>query len=213
MDSPSSPPGLSFDSVHETERASLEEDIELDLDARNRILRTYRDLNHQDHYALLGVDRTADRQAIKRAYNAAALLYHPDRYFRKRLGSFKSRLEAIFSRVSLAIEALSDPVRRSEYDAYLSERDRTQDIERALSNTEIEVERILAETEVESKIEASNLSSQSRPSSAPEPAANDSAFVDTASRRDAFSRRLLGGRGRTSTLPPSSPPSEPSPRR
>ena len=44
-----------------------------------------------DHYALLGVARSADRKALKRAYFDLAARFHPDKYFRKKLGSYKLR--------------------------------------------------------------------------------------------------------------------------
>jgi molecular chaperone DnaJ len=33
----------------------------------------------RDYYEVLGVDRSADAEALKKAYRALALKYHPDR--------------------------------------------------------------------------------------------------------------------------------------
>ncbi len=169
-----------------------------------RILAVHGQLKDTDHYALLGVERTADIKAIKRAYFDAAALFHPDRYFRKRLGSFKPRLEAIFSRITVALETLSDPDKRGEYDAYVGARERTRAIESLLSSAAVEAERIQTVALREAAIElqeapiADALSHgppQTPPSVAPP-------IVGASGRRDAFARRLLGGRTRTSTQPP-----------
>jgi tetratricopeptide (TPR) repeat protein len=44
---------------------------------------------------------------------------HPDRFFGKRLGSYKAGLLVLYGRVTLAYEALTVPERRAEYDASL----------------------------------------------------------------------------------------------
>jgi tetratricopeptide (TPR) repeat protein len=185
----------------EVEQAALSEEVDIDERARRKILAIHRDLARLDHYALLGVDRTADRKAIKGAYYDAAALFHPDRYFRKRLGSFKPRLEAIFSRITVAHDTLSDSDKRDEYDAYLRTRDRARSIENALSDAAVEVERVqtvvLREAGVDLQ-EAPPVTDASRglPNVFPP-------TVDATVRRDAFARRLLGGRGRPSSQPPS----------
>ena len=76
------------------EEVILAEEVDLDVDIRRRVLVMHRGLDRLDHYALLGVERTADRKAIKRAYFDLAAKFHPDKYFRKSLGSFKMRMEA-----------------------------------------------------------------------------------------------------------------------
>ncbi|MBV9946899.1 MAG: J domain-containing protein, partial [Myxococcales bacterium] len=69
--------------------AVLHEDVDLDLETRRRVLELHRALERQSHYDLLGVDPTADAKALKRVYNQLVLTFHPDRYFRKKLGSYK----------------------------------------------------------------------------------------------------------------------------
>jgi curved DNA-binding protein CbpA len=176
----------------------------------------YRDLSHLDHYALLAVDRTADRKAIKRAYFDAAALFHPDRYFRKRLGSFKPRLEAIFSRITVAHETLSDPDKRAEYDLYLRARERTRTIENALSDAIVEAERVRTAVEREAGVEPEEAPTRNDVPQGPQPLVPTvpPPIVNTTVRRDAFARRLLGGRARASNEPPSpsrAPNSSPGP--
>ncbi|CAL1126540.1 unnamed protein product [Cladocopium goreaui] len=59
-------------------------------------------------YQLLGIDRTADEAAIKKAYKKEAMKHHPDR----------GGDEAKFKDISKAYEVLSDPQKRQIYDAY-----------------------------------------------------------------------------------------------
>jgi molecular chaperone DnaJ len=65
-----------------------------------------------DYYQLLGVDRSADADEIKRAYRKLAVKYHPD----KNNGSKES--EEKFKEITQAYEVLRDPDKRSVYDRY-----------------------------------------------------------------------------------------------
>jgi len=69
----------------------LSEDVDLDMETRRYVLDVYAQLERINYYAILGVSRTADRKAVKDAYFRLAGLVHPDRYFGKRLGSFKPK--------------------------------------------------------------------------------------------------------------------------
>ncbi|MDB4939013.1 MAG: Tetratricopeptide repeat protein [Labilithrix sp.] len=102
-----------------TEPPELHEDVELDMERRRYILDAHAQLERITHYALLGVARSADRKAVKDAYFRLAGLVHPDRYFGKRLGSYKPKMEAVFARISIAYETLSRAQTRAEYDATL----------------------------------------------------------------------------------------------
>jgi len=94
--------------------------IDLDREHRTAIEATFARLDEIDHYALLGVPRDADRKVIKRAYYDFASRYHPDRFFRKNLGAFRARMEAIFARGTTAHDVLTSKTRRAEYDAELA---------------------------------------------------------------------------------------------
>jgi len=98
------------------DRPELEEDVEIDLERRRYLFDAYAQLDTISHYALLGVSRNADAKAIKNAYYRLAGLVHPDRYFGKRLGSYKPKMEAIFTQLSVAYDVLSSPDKRAEYD-------------------------------------------------------------------------------------------------
>src|ERR1700729_56875 len=62
-----------------------------------------------DYYAVLGVPRDADQDAIRRAYRKLAREYHPD------LNS-DSDAEDRFKELGEAYEVLSDPEKRERYD-------------------------------------------------------------------------------------------------
>ncbi len=65
-----------------------------------------------DYYELLGVDRTADGETIKKAYRKLALKYHPDR------NDGSKDAEERFKEVTQAYEVLRDPEKRAAYDRY-----------------------------------------------------------------------------------------------
>jgi molecular chaperone DnaJ len=68
----------------------------------------------QDHYKVLGVDRKATADEIKKAYRKLARQYHPD----KNPGDAKA--EARFKQISQAHDILGDPEKRKDYDRALS---------------------------------------------------------------------------------------------
>lgn len=120
---PSEPPASAAGAVPADARYSideLEELCDLGLEEKRKILELYYRLDNLDYYALLGVPRNADKRAIKRAYYELAPSFHPDRYFRKDLGSFKAKMEAIFGRLTLAHDTLTRPEERAAYDAQLA---------------------------------------------------------------------------------------------
>lgn len=101
--------------------AELDEPVELASDRKRRILDLYYRLEDLSYYALLGVPEQADKKQIKSAYYQLAPEFHPDTYFRKQLGSYKPKIEAIFTRITLAHDTLTSKQRRAEYDAYLEQ--------------------------------------------------------------------------------------------
>jgi curved DNA-binding protein CbpA len=184
------------------DEAALAEEVDIEVEARREILAVHRSLDGRDHYALLGVDRSADRKTVKRAYFDLAARYHPDKYFRKRLGSFKFRMEMIFGRLTLAHDTLTHPEKRQEYDAYLEEQRRSQSIEELLADALAEVRRAEENAEREARDAVpSTPPTPSAPSTPPTP----SPVVDAAARREALARRLLGGRPRPTPAAPAAP--------
>ena len=64
-----------------------------------------------DHYAILGIDRTAAPEDIRAAYRRAARASHPD------LNPGDQTAAERFKQVRLAYDVLADPARRAAYDA------------------------------------------------------------------------------------------------
>jgi curved DNA-binding protein CbpA len=203
------PPGL-------YDPAELDEDVELSREHKAQILDRFHQLDDLDHYTLLGVARGADKKAVKRAYYEAAGLFHPDRFFRKRLGSFKPKMEALFSRVTIAHDTLADPERRADYDGYLQTVEQTKALEHEL---ESDTNPPLPRADVPSSpslppAPASGMTLTGNGTGSERPARTSTGIVSEQARRDALARRLLGGRTgppptRVTTPPAPAPASDP----
>ena len=68
----------------------------------------------KDYYEILGVQKDATAQAVKKKYRSLALKYHPDRVEE----SQKEEAEEKFKEISEAYGVLSDPKKRQMYDQY-----------------------------------------------------------------------------------------------
>jgi tetratricopeptide (TPR) repeat protein len=135
--------------------SELDEDVDIDLPKKRQILDFFYRLDSLNHYELLTVDPVADKKAVKTAYFEVVTVFHPDRYFNKKLGSFKPKLEKIFSRVTEAHDVLTRKNSRDEYDAYLATQRRTRDMDRLLvdeRNHAVEIERVRRQIEEEARL-------------------------------------------------------------
>ncbi|KAJ3363060.1 hypothetical protein GGF32_004925 [Allomyces javanicus] len=65
-----------------------------------------------DYYAVLGIDRDADADDVRKAYRREALKYHPD----KHQGDSRVRAEIRFKQLAEAYEVLKDDRLRAAYD-------------------------------------------------------------------------------------------------
>lgn len=65
----------------------------------------------KDYYGILGVDKNATQEEIKKAYRKLAFKYHPDR------NQNNPGAEAEFKKVNEAYSVLSDPVKRAEWES------------------------------------------------------------------------------------------------
>jgi molecular chaperone DnaJ len=70
------------------------------------------EVSKRDYYEVLGVDRSADDQALKGAYRKLALQYHPDR------NPNNKEAEEKFKEAAEAYSVLSDAQKRAAYDRF-----------------------------------------------------------------------------------------------
>ena len=66
----------------------------------------------RDYYEVLGVDKSADADTIKKAYRSLAKKYHPD------MNPGDKEAEMKFKEVNEAYDVLSDPDKKAKYDQY-----------------------------------------------------------------------------------------------
>ena len=168
-----------------------------DLEPENRKLvnELFARLEGATHYELLGVPQDADKKRIKRAYYELAAHVHTDRFFRKNLGSYKAKMEAIFAKITLAHDVLTSKEKRPEYDAYLGARASARRIE---SMSDLKAVRIANSPPAEAPSAGEPPVSLSSPAPAPR-------LADIRDRREVLARRLAGGSKRPGITISSSP--------
>src|SRR5258705_4154999 len=66
----------------------------------------------RDYYEVLGVNRDADEEVIKKAYRRLAMKHHPDR------NPDNPKAEELFKEAKEAYETLTDANKRAAYDRY-----------------------------------------------------------------------------------------------
>jgi DnaJ-class molecular chaperone len=67
----------------------------------------------KDYYAVLGVPRDADANALKKAYRKLAMRWHPDKNQHN-----QAQAQATFQEISEAYDVLNDPKKRQIYDQF-----------------------------------------------------------------------------------------------
>jgi curved DNA-binding protein CbpA len=117
----------------------LEEHGNLSEAQKRRVLVAFYGLEGKNYYQLLGVDQDADKKEVRSAYFELSRLFHPDSMFGKDLGTFKTKMETVFKRLTEAYEVLGRSQRRKEYDEYLASMVTTSVLQNRFDSVESQV--------------------------------------------------------------------------
>ncbi len=192
----------------------VEEEVDLGPEQKRHLLALHQRIDTVNHYELLGVEPVAADKAIRAAYYELVRVFHPDRFFGKKLGSYEPKLAKVFGRLTEAYEALHRATSRAEYDRYLAARQRTLDFERQFfdkGRQAAEVATAMQRIEQAARADSLNPTPAPRPpaSMAP-PSSGTSARHSLLPASDADRRRALARKlGHSSAPPPrvsSAPP-------
>lgn len=72
----------------------------------------YMKFQSTDYYSILGIDKGAGLDKIRKAYYKTAKEFHPDKHFYLESETMRNKLSAIFSYITDAYKSLSDPEER-----------------------------------------------------------------------------------------------------
>lgn len=122
----------------------IDEQVDIDHGKKKKIIELFDVLDSRTHYELLELPPDADKKRVKSAYYSIAPEFHPDKYFRKRLGPYKAKIEAIFARLTLAHDVLTSKQRRAEYDSYLEQLRRNRTMAALLEHDPADVPAVVA---------------------------------------------------------------------
>jgi hypothetical protein len=109
---------LTLPGITKEEQAALAESVDMNEAERRLILAMARLVN--EPWALLGVANNSDAKTLKRAYFTLSKSIHPDRFFGKKLGSFRQRTADVFEAMSRAYARLTDTRAASGTGGYAS---------------------------------------------------------------------------------------------
>jgi len=112
--------GLTEDKTYE--EIMKEPEIEVDSAFIEKVEDLYKRIEITDYYSILGIEKWATLDKIKKAYYKDAKEFHPDKHLYLPSESLKPKLNMIFSQITEAYKILSDPKMRREYDRSLSNR-------------------------------------------------------------------------------------------
>src|SRR5678815_3799076 len=82
-------------------------------------------MEYVDYYKILGLDKNASTEDIKKAYRKLARKYHPD------INPNNKEAHKKFQEVNEANEVLSDPEKRKKYDQYGKDWKHAEEFEKA----------------------------------------------------------------------------------
>lgn len=91
---------------------AIDTGLDLDVSIQKRVIEM-RLLLHESDQSLLGVTPDMDEKSIKRAYFKLSREFHPDRFFRRELGPYRSEVEKLFKGIQRAYVNLSQSPSKS----------------------------------------------------------------------------------------------------
>jgi tetratricopeptide (TPR) repeat protein len=85
---------------------------------RKKIIFHYEKLDSWNYYELMKLRRRDDAAEVQNRFRELSLVWHPDRWrHAEPLGPFQKMITAVFARLQLARDTLTDPKKREAYDA------------------------------------------------------------------------------------------------
>lgn len=102
----------------------MSEEVELPVELRKEILFLYDRLDDLTYYELFGLPDNAPPEEIRQTFLRLSKIFHPDNYFRKELGSFREKLNAIFALMMRANQVFQNPADVIEYRRVMIEQGR-----------------------------------------------------------------------------------------
>ena len=115
------PEGNAVVEPKETQEEAIDTSQTLDEVERDRERATvellYQEVQFQDNWQVLGVERGASNEDIKQGFFRGAKKYHPDRFRHITDPEFQEKLSFIFRRINEAYETLSSPESKERYES------------------------------------------------------------------------------------------------
>lgn len=95
--------------------AGMQEAVDLSEEKKREILDFEIAIETKNHFELFGLKPTATATEVRDAFYELSRKFHPDRFFKRNIGSFRARIEVAFRKLSQAHEVLTDDVKRAAY--------------------------------------------------------------------------------------------------
>ncbi len=95
--------------------AAMQEEVDLSEEKKREILELEAALETKNYFELFGVKPGADATQVRDAFYELSRKFHPDRFFKKNIGSYRARIEHVYRKLSVAHETLTDDARRAQY--------------------------------------------------------------------------------------------------
>ena len=102
----------------------MSEEVDLPVELRKEIIYLYDRLDDLTYYELFGLADNAAPDEIRQTFLRLSKLFHPDNYFRKELGNFREKLNAIFALMMRANQVFQNPADVIEYRRVMIEQGR-----------------------------------------------------------------------------------------